>query len=173
MRKKKGNATITSVVICLSIILIMCVVFEYLQMLIISTGVKNGVRSAVVSCVVANYDEAYSQLREGYSGDYMYSDKGFEEKIDSENVMGRLSENLGLSEASGKYFKYKSDGSVEYTLSNLKLSFENTKYAQGNANKNLNAKAFIDVEIPVRFGGRDLPPLNYTLKVEAEYMPKF
>ena len=74
MRKfnNKGNATVLSVAICLAIILVMCVIFEYMQMLIITTGIRNAVESATVSTVVANYDEAYSQLREGYSGGFVY-----------------------------------------------------------------------------------------------------
>ena len=76
MRKfnNKGNATVLSVAICLAIILVMCVIFEYMQMLIITTGIRNAVESATVSTVVANYDEAYSQLREGYSGGFVYQD---------------------------------------------------------------------------------------------------
>ena len=76
MRKlnNKGNATVLSVAICLAIILVMCVIFEYMQMLIITTGIRNAVESATVSTVVANYDETYSQLREGYSGGFIYQE---------------------------------------------------------------------------------------------------
>ena len=88
MRKlnNKGNATVLSVAICLAIILVMCVIFEYMQMLIITTGIRNAVESATVSTVVANYDETYSQLREGYSGGFIYQDTAFIETIDTGNV---------------------------------------------------------------------------------------
>lgn len=171
--RKRANATITSVVICLAITFIMCVAFEYIQMLIISNGIKNAIQSAVVSSVVANYDEAYSQLREGYSGDFVYSDKGFKETIDTENVMGKLDETLGLTTEGDKHIKYKGDNEMEFSLSNFKIQFENTKFAQGNASKNLTATVYTDVEMPLRFGGRDISPIKYTLKVMAEYMPKF
>ena len=66
----KGNATILAAVICLVIVMIMCAASEYMNMLIISNGIKSALESAVLSSVVGNYDEAYSQLREGYSGGY-------------------------------------------------------------------------------------------------------
>ena len=94
MRNNKGNATIIAVSVCMSLILVMCVIFEYMQMLIICNGIKSAVQSAVVSTVVANYDDSYSQLREGYSGGYTYVDTDFTETIDTWNVYTRLDELL-------------------------------------------------------------------------------
>ena len=168
----KGNATILAAAICMSLILIMCVIFEYMQMLIISSGIKNAVQSAVVSAVAANYDEAYSQLREGYSGGYTYVDDTFAETVDTGNVYARLDELLALTEEGGVHTKYNGTAK-EYSVSNLQLEFENTDFAQGNAVKNLNGTVYMDVEIPVRFGGRELVPIRYTMRVKASYMPKF
>ena len=175
MRKlnNKGNATVLSVAICLGIILVMCVIFEYMQMLIITTGIRNAVESATVSTVVANYDETYSQLREGYSGGYVYQDSAFAERIDTGNVYARLSSLLALTQSGGEYIKYKSDNSVEYSVSNMRIEMENTSYAQGNSNRNLNATVYLDVKIPVKYGGRVVATLTPTLKVKASYIPKF
>ena len=109
MRKlnNKGNATVLSVAICLAIILVMCVIFEYMQMLIITTGIRNAVESATVSTVVANYDETYSQLREGYSGGFIYQDTAFIETIDTGNVYTRLDSLLALSESGDEHIKYR------------------------------------------------------------------
>ena len=60
-----------------------------------------------------------------------------------------------------------------YSISNMRIEFENTEFAQGDAEKNLNGTVYIDVEIPVRFGGREYVPIQFTMKVKAEYMPKF
>lgn len=168
----KGNATILAAAICMSLILIMCVIFEYMQMLIISSGIRNAVQSAVVSSVIANYDETYSQLREGYSGGYTYIDDRFAETVDTGNVYARLDELLALTEEGDKHTKY--NGTVkEFSIFNLVLDFENTDFAQGDALKNLNGTVYVDVEIPVRFGGRELASIRYTMRVKASYMPKF
>ena len=142
MMNNKGNATVLAVAVCMSLILIMCVIFEYIQMLVICNGIKNAVQSATVSVVVANYDDAYSQLREGYSGGYTYIDSAFTETIDTGNIYARLDELLALTEDGDKHTKY-------------------------------NGTVMVDVEIPVRFGGRELVPIQFTMKVKAEYVPKF
>ena len=172
MMKKKGNSSIMAVSVFLSITLIMCVIFEYMQMFIICTGIKDAVQSAVVSSVVANYDDAYSQLREGYSGGYTYVDNAVTETIDTGNIYTRLDELLALKDEGEKHTKYAEE-EIEYSVSNLKLEFSNTAFAQGNANKNLDGTAYIDVEIPVRFSGKELTPIRFTLKVKAGYTPKF
>ena len=168
----KGNATIIAVSVCMSLILIMCVIFEYMQMLIISNGIRNAVQSAVISTVVANYDDSYSQLREGYSGGFTYIDTNFSETIDTWNVYARLDELLALDEVGNEHIKYAGT-QKEYSISNLYIETENADFAQGNSIKNLNATVYIDVEIPVRFGGRELIPIRYTMKVKASYIPKF
>lgn len=40
MMNNKGNATVIAVAVCMSLILIMCVIFEYIQMLVICNGIK-------------------------------------------------------------------------------------------------------------------------------------
>lgn len=172
MKNNKGNATILAVVICMSLLLVMCVIFEYMQMLIISSGIRNAVQSAVVSSVVANYDETYSQLREGYSGGYAYMDNDFVETVDTGNVYARLDELLALIEEGRVHTKHNGTAK-EYSISNMRIEFENTDFAQGDAVKNLNGTVYIDVEIPVRFGGRELTPIRYTMRVKASYLPKF
>lgn len=107
IKSNKGNATILAAVICMALILVMCVMFEYMQMLIICSGIRNAVQSAVVSSVVANYDETYSQLREGYSGGYTYVDSSFTETIDTGNIYVRLDELLALTEEGDKHTKSK------------------------------------------------------------------
>ena len=170
--KNDGNATILAAVICLLIVMIMCAASEYMNMLIISNGIKSALESAVLSSVVGNYDEAYSQLREGYSGGYVYSDEGFSESMDEGNIYARLDELLVLREIGDEHIKYVGE-MKEYSISNLRTEMQNADFAQGNAEKNLNITALADVTIPVRYGGRDLLPIKYTLKVQASYMPKF
>ena len=173
LKDNRGNATVLAVALCLSLVLILCAIFEYMQMLIITSGIRNAVQSAVVSAVTANYNEAYSQLREGYSGGYLYSDTGFIESIDAGDIYGRLDALLGLKPEKEQHVKYTSSGQREYAVSDLQLTFENTSLAQNHADKNLNASVRICVTIPVRYGGRELMPLRLNMQIRASYMPKF
>lgn len=176
MRKLKdntGSAAVFSAVICLTIVFIASAVFEFMQLMIITSGIRNAVESACVSVITANYDEAYSQLREGYSGAYMYKDSGFEEAIDIGNVYAELDGLLGLAVEGNKHIKYKSDHIKEFAVSDMQIAMENTELAQSNTNKNLNAIVTLKVEIPVRYGGRELLPLELNMKVKAAYAPKF
>ena len=173
IRNNRGSTTVLAVVICLSIILIMCVIFEYMQMVIITTGIRNAVQSAAISAVTANYDEAYSQLREGYSGGYIYGDTGFAESIDAGDIYGRLDGLLGLTQEGEQHVKYTPAGVREYTITDMQIEFENPLLAQGNAEQNLNAAVHIRVEIPVRYGGKELLPIKLNMKIQASYMPKF
>ena len=109
LKDNTGNAAVFSAVICLAIVFIASAVFEFMQLMIITSGIRNAVESACISVITANYDETYSQLREGYSGAYMYKDSGFEETIDTGNVYAELDGLLGLSVEGNKHIKYKSD----------------------------------------------------------------
>ena len=173
LKDNRGNATIMAVSTSLAIVLIMCAVIEYMQMLIITSGIRDAVQSAVVSAVTANYNEAYSQLREGYSGGYQYSDTGFVESIDAGDIYGRLDGLLGLKQEGEQHIKYTPIGQREYTISDLQLDFENTSLAQNHADKNLNTAVRICVTIPIRYGGRELMPLRLDMQVRASYTPKF
>lgn len=173
LRSNKGSAAVFSVVVCLIIIFAASAIFEYMQMLIIAVGVRNAIESACVSAVTANYDEAYSQLREGYSGGYLYQDTDFIESLDVGDVYGSLDKTLGLTIDGDKHIKYKSGGVKEYTLSDMRLVMENTSIAQGDASRNLNMTVNIKVEVPVRYGGRELLPAVMDMRVKASYMPKF
>ena len=55
MFNNKGNATVLAVSVCLAIIFVMCVIFEYMQMLIITTGIRNAVESAAETTLAAIY----------------------------------------------------------------------------------------------------------------------
>lgn len=169
----KGSATIWAVTICLSIILVMCAVSEYMRITIITAGIRDAIQSAIISVVTANYDDAYSQLREGYSGGYLYNISGFTESIDMGDVYNRVDQLLGLVEEGEQHVKYTVSKQKEYVLSDVQLTFENTELAPGNTNKNLNAVVRVYVEIPVQYGGREILPLKLSMQVRASYTPKF
>ena len=103
----------------------------------------------------------------------MYKDSGFEETIDTGNVYAEFDGLLGLSVEGNKHIKYKSDNIKEFAVSDMQIVMENTELAQSDTNKNLNAIITLKVEVPVRYGGRELLPLELNMKVKAAYTPKF
>lgn len=173
LKNNKGNTTVLAVVISLIIIFIMCVIFEYMKMVIITTGIRNAVQSAVIAAITSNYDDTYSQLREGYSGGYEYRDTGFIEIIDTGDIYGRLDSLLGLTQEGDQHVKYTAAGIREYSLYDMQIQFENPILAQGNADKNLTAAVRICVEIPVRYNGGEILSLKLNMRIRASYIPKF
>jgi hypothetical protein len=173
LRNRRGNAMPFAIAITLSLLILMCGASEYIRLLIISYGVRDAMQSAVNASVVANYDDAYSTLREGYSGGYALSDGRWREQLDNGDIYGRLTKTLGLKNEGSQYIKYLEDRSVEYTLSGLNAEIINPPLAQGSTAQNLTVKANIQAEIPVSFLNKPLPPVKINIKITAAYTPKF
>ena len=171
--KLKGNAMPLAVAITLSIMLIMCGVFEYFKLSIITTGIRNAVQSAVISSVVENYDETYRGLREGYSGGYQMSDSGWQEQVQYGDIYNRLDSLLGLKQEGDFRVKYLSDTVWEYKMYDLNTEITNTPLAPSSRGKELLITSTIKVDIPVTFANKSLPPLKLNLRIKAAYTPKF
>jgi len=171
--KLKGNAMPLAVAITLSIMLIMCGVFEYFKLTIITTGIRDAVQSAVISSVVENYDETYRGLREGYSGGYQMSDSGWQEQVQYSDIYKRLDSLLGLKQEGDFYVKYISGALWEYRLHDLDTKITNAPLAPSSSGKELLITSIIKVDIPVTFANKTLPPLKLNLHIKAAYTPKF
>lgn len=169
----KGNAMPLAVAVTLSIMLIMCGVFEYFKLTIITTGIRDAIQSAVISSVVENYDEAYRGLREGYSGGYQMSDSGWQEQVQYGDIYKRLDSLLGLKEDGSFHVKYITDTVWEYKVYDLDTKITNAPLAPSSSGKELLIISTVKVDIPVTFAGNALPPLKLNLRIKAAYTPKF
>lgn len=174
LKDKSGNSMIFAAVTALAIIIMASAVFESIRLFIIVSGVRDALEKAATQIATANYDELYSGLREGYTGAYEYTDLGWHQRIDADNIYSLLESELGVTENKGIYIKYAGD-KLEYKLSNVSLEIVNAPLAPKNkesANKfNVGAKSHI--EVPLSFGWEVLPTIKMNLDVKAGYVPKF
>lgn len=172
-KSKKGTSFPLIIAAALVLVILLCGASEYLRLVIIAQGVRDAVQSAVISTVNDNYDDVYHGVREGYAGAYLPADE-FEESLDYGDIYGRLDHLLGLNYTSGYHAKYTEDA-LEFRISNLSVDLKNMPLAPGNPDNSNGflADAEIRLEVPVRFGGKLLPPMVIKLKTQAKYMPLF
>ena len=169
IKNKEGSAAILACAVVICLFLLFSVISEYLRLQIIAKDVRDATQSAVVALAIANYDDVFTGLREGYSGGFELGSRGnWISRTDNGAVFTNLSSTLGL--VNGR--RYSGDR-LEYTLSNLEVNITNTSFAQaGNAEK-FTAEVWITLEVPLSFGWEQLPPLRIRMRVKAEYRAKF
>ena len=114
------------------------------------------------------------RVREGYSGAYQPMAGDFEESLDYGDIYGRLDALLNLTNQSGYHVQYTEDGKMEFRVWDLSVDLQNASFASADsAGNRLIADCEIELEVPVSFGGRLLPPMRMTVKVSAGYTPRF
>lgn len=174
IREKKGTSFPLIVAVALALAIIMCGISEYMRLMIIASGVRDTVQSAVIATANDNYDDVYSSVREGYSGGYELYGSSWEASLDYGDIYDRLDRTLGLWSESGYHVKYAGE-SVEFKLSNLSVNIINAPFAPSNSDEaqKFLADAAISLEVPISFGGKLLPSMRINLKVRAQYVSKF
>ena len=174
LKDKRGTSFPLIVAVALVLVILLCGISEYMRLMIIASGVRDSVQSAVISTVNDNYDGVYQGVREGYSGGYKPDGSSWSESINYGDVYKRLDKTLGLRDESVYHVKYAGKA-VEFRLSGLSVNIRNAPLAPSDPK---NALAFLAdtsilLEVPVSFGGKSLPPMHINLKVQAKYMPLF
>ena len=174
VNNNKGSGFPLAVAIALCLIMIFTGISEYFRLIIIAQGVRDALQSAVISTVNDNYDEVYHGVREGYSGGYQPFESEFEETLDYGDIYDRLVHILGLTENEEKYIKITSEGKTECILSDLDVEIQNLPLGGGNTGgQKFRIDSLIILEVPVSFGGYDLPSMKMKIKTSAGYIPKF
>lgn len=173
-KDKHGFSAPWAVVIALVILLIMTAVFQYVRLMIIASGVKDAVQSAVISVANDNYGNVYTGVREGYSGGYGLNGSSWKECLSDGNVYGRLDELLGLNENGSKHTKSNAEGE-EFSVYGLSVNVINAPFAPSATGKiqQFEADAEITLEVPLSFCGDILSPMKVNLNVKSKYTPKF
>lgn len=174
LKDRRGFSFPLVVAVALALIILLCGISEYLRLCIIASGVRNAVQSAIVATVTDNYSNVYHGVREGYSGGYQTSGSSWTGSVSAGDIYGRLDRDLGLQNEGGAHVK-NAGGTEEFKISGLSVTIQNAPLAPSNpANSpGFIADATVQLEVPVSFGGRTLPPMQATLKVQAKYMPVF
>ena len=120
LKDKRGTSFPLTVAVTLCLIIILCGISEYMRLMIITSGVRNAVQSAVISTVNDNYSSVYQGTREGYSGAYQLSGSSWVNSIDNGNIYERLDQTLGTKVNGGYHVKYAGN-TVEYRIYSLSV----------------------------------------------------
>lgn len=172
LKNQKGTMFPLIVAVSLVLAMLLCVLSESMRLMIIASGVRNAVQSAVIATVTDNYDDVYHAVREGYSGGYRPSGSSWTESLDYGDAYRHLDDTLGLREENGRHVKYAGEAE-EFSLSGLSVNIRNEPLAPSNNTEPFLADAEIRLEVPVSFCGKSLQPMRIDLKVQAKYMPLF
>ena len=164
--------------IVLALIILLCGISEYFRLQVIAAGVREAVDDAIISTVNDNYAGVYHGVREGYSGNYMpFGTEGWEETLDVGDIYGYLDDTIGTTLQGGRHVKYGDDGNqeLEFAIDRLDVTIRNAPLAPSDPEnaQRFEADALVRLEVPVRFGGRLLPSMFITLKVQAGYIEVF
>lgn len=145
---------------------------------IITAGVREALQDGVITVVNDNYAGVYHGIREGYAGGYQASgETGWEPDVIEGDIYTYLDSTLGMEMEGERHVKYAGEAgtAVEFALDGLQVTLCNAPLAPadpGNSQR-FEADAVIRLEVPVRFGGRLLPSIHLTLKVQAGYIEVF
>jgi len=174
IREKGGSSFPLIVAVALALAIIMCGISEYMRLMIIASGVRDAVQSAVIAAANDNYDDVYNGVREGYSGGYALEGSSWKACLDHSDIYDRLDNTIGLQKNGDVHARYTGE-KVEFKLSNLSVDIINSPFAPSNpvGTQKFLADAAIILEVPVAFGGKLLPPMRINLKVRAGYIPRF
>lgn len=174
LKSRRGTGFPLIIAITLSLLLIFCGISEYMRLMIIASGVRNAMQSAVISAVNDNYNNVYQGAREGYSGAYQPSSSSWTSRINYGNIYAAMDSSLGTHQSGSSHVK-KAGSSEEFALSGLSVTVQNAPLAPSNAGSSQKflVEATVNLTAPVSFAGKILPPMQIVVKTEAEYMPKF
>lgn len=178
LKDRSGVSFPLIIAVTLALIIILCGVSEYFRLNIIAAGVKEATEDAIISAVNDNYANVYHGVREGYSGGYMPDGaENWEAAISEGDIYTYLDGTLGTQIRGGRHVKYAGyDGSaLEFAITGLTVTVRNAPLAPSDPEnaQRFEADALIRLEVPVRFGGRLLPSMHITLKVQAGYIQVF
>lgn len=173
LKDKRGSAFPMIITVTLVLLMVLCGIMEYVRLLIIAQGVRDAVQSSVISVASDNYDDVYHGVREGYSGGYQPIGGGFEASLDYGDVYKRLDSLLGLSISGSNHVKLTGSGTTEYSISGLSISIQNAPFATADNGTRFVADCTVELEVPVSFIGKLLPPMKITVRVKAGYTPVF
>lgn len=178
LKDQSGVSFPLIIAVTLALIIILCGVSEYFRLNIIAAGVKEATEDAIISAVNDNYANVYHGVREGYSGGYMPDGaESWEAAISEGDIYTYLDGTLGTQIRGGRHVKYAGDDgtALEFAITGLTVTVRNAPLAPSDPEnaQRFEADALIRLEVPVRFGGRLLPSMHITLKVQAGYIQVF
>lgn len=178
LKDRRGVSFPLVISVTLALLIILCGVSEYFRLQIIASGVREAVEDAIISTVNDNYAGVYHGVREGYSGGYLPDgEDSWETAVSEGDIYTYLDSTIGTSQSGGRHVKYAGDSksAMEFAIDSLSVSIRNAPLAPSDPRnaQRFEADAVIRLEVPIRFGGRLLPSMHITMKVQAGYIEVF
>ena len=167
LRDRRASSFPMTIGIVLSLIILMCGISEYFRLQIIAAGVREAVEDAVISTVNDNYAGVYHGP---------FGEGSWEEDLNEGDIYDYLDETIGTRLSGGRHIKYADTGTaMEFAIDSLQVTLRNAPLAPSDPAhaQRFEADAIVRLEVPVRFGGRILPSMWITLKVQAGYTEVF
>ncbi|MCM1060986.1 MAG: hypothetical protein NC452_11950 [Eubacterium sp.] len=125
-----------AVIIALAGIMFFTAASRYIRLMIIASGVRDAVQSAVIATATENYGNLYNGIREGYAGGYSLTGESWSERFSGGSVYSRLGRLLGITSNGSKYTKFNSDGE-EFSVYGLSTTVENAPFAPASVEHTL------------------------------------
>ncbi len=177
-KDRRGASFPLSIAATLGLLIIFCGISEYFRLQVIAAGVRDATEDAIISTVNDNYYGVYHGVREGYSGNYLPDGGGtWEAAVNEGDIYSFLDLTLGTREDGGRHVKYAGDNGdvLEFAIDSLSVTARNAPLAPSDPRNaaRFEVDAVIRLEVPVRFGGRLLPSMHITVKVQAGYTEVF
>ena len=99
----------------------------------------------------------------------------WEEKLNTGDIYAYLDDTIGTQSQGGRRVKYIGDEEMEFAIDSLDVTIRNAPLAPSDPKnaQRFEADAVVRLEVPVRFGGKLLPSMVITLKVQAGYIEVF
>lgn len=176
LKDTDGASFPLTIAIVLTLIIFLCGISEFFRLQVIASGVREAVEDAIISTVNDNYAGVYHGVREGYSGGYMPDDaEDWEETLNTGDIYAYLDDTIGTQSQGGRRVKYIGDEEMEFAIDCLDVTIRNAPLAPSDPKnaQRFEADAVVRLEVPVRFGGKLLPSMVITLKVQAGYIEVF
>ena len=107
---------------------------------------------------------------------YKRQEGSWEEDLNEGDIYDYLDETIGTQLSGGRHVKYADTGTaMEFAIDSLQVTLRNAPLAPSDPAhaQRFEADAIVRLEVPVRFGGRILPSMWITLKVQAGYTEVF
>ncbi|MFA9381177.1 MAG: TadE/TadG family type IV pilus assembly protein [Acetanaerobacterium sp.] len=171
---KRGlSMYLLALIIFVSLVLLLTAILEATRAMIVYTGVRDAVESAITTTATSNAYNTYNGVREGNSGAYTPDGSGgWSETVTTADVVYKLRSLLGLESQGGGYVKLKGDGSgYEFKISQISVEAEITPLGDNIQQSTYHTTCL--VEVPFDFGFGYLPDMQIHMRHQSTYVPRF
>jgi hypothetical protein len=173
--KRKGASNILTAVIFLIVMIVASGIWEYMRLVTVTKEIRDGVEAATITAIAENQYNAYSSVREGYSGMYVYKESRnlWEKSAVVNEVLELTSESLGLEQTGMTLRKRTNKGNIYYSLTVKVRDIHVETFGGDSSNVRTNANIIVATQIPYSFGWSFLGSADIELGIKASSVSRF